>query len=118
MCRLGVQTGVAAVQATAAGEAGGDAEGALLEGVRMQGRGDGCTTTVDLLCLPGVLNLDTCGEHWGKGAALNRDDLLTAPVENCIHTFRQLTVTHNHKTCHKVYRDCQGCRALRTYQLL
>lgn len=84
------------VPATAAGEVGGDAvRGVLLEGVRMHGRGDGCTTAVDLCCLPGVLNLDTCGEHLVKGAALSRDDLLTTPGDNCIHTFRW---SNGHKT--------------------
>lgn len=68
------------VQATTAGEVGGDAAGgSLLEDVNMHGRGDGCATTVDLLGLPGVLNLDPCGEHWVKGAILNRDDDLAAP---------------------------------------
>lgn len=68
------------VRATAAGEVGEDAVGgALLEGASLHGRGDGCTTAVDLSFLPGVLNLDPCGEQWVKGAALNRDDLLTAP---------------------------------------
>lgn len=78
------------VQATTAGEVGGDAGGgALLEGVRMHVRGDGGTTATALCCLPGVQNLDPCAEHWVEGAALKRDDLLTAPGDNRIHTVTQ-----------------------------
>lgn len=93
---LGVQTGVAVVCAFAAGEEEGDAVSPLLDGVKMQGRGDGCVTTADLFSFPGVLNLYPCGEHCVKVAAFNRDDLLTASEDNCVHTFNQLTVKHNH----------------------
>lgn len=90
------------MRATATGHAREDAVGgALLEGVRMHGRGDGCMTAVDLCCLPGVLNLDPCGEHWVKGAALNRDGLLTAPGDNSIHIFTQLNTVTKHHNVHR-----------------
>lgn len=86
------------VRVLAAGEVGGDAAGgALLEGVRTHGRGDGCTTAMGFCCLPGVLNLDPRVEHWGKGAALKRDDLLTAPRDNHIYTITHFNCKKQNK---------------------
>lgn len=67
----------------------------------MHGSGDGRTTAVGLCCLLGVLNLDPCGEHWLNGATLIRDDLLTAPGGNFVHTFIQLTQPQNITMCSK-----------------